>query len=399
MSQVKSRLYILIAVAVLCGLAPCAWALEIVKGPYLQNVTKTGITVMWETDIPSDSRVDYGETGRYGKVKGSSDLVVLHEIVIDDLSADLLFHYKVTSKTGTEEVESADSTFQTAVLPQTPFTFCALGDSRGQPAIFETICDLVRTEHPDFVLHSGDIVSDGSQYAQWQDFFFYPARELLRQIAMFTIPGNHERQHNYYTYFMSNPTGSSGTEWYYSFDYGNTHFCMINSNDDHYGYGNDMTYYPGSPQYQWIVNDLSSTHQEWKIVMLHHPAYSSGPHGCNDALKVDDYLSPLFAKYKVDLVFSGHDHDYERTTSMSGVVYVVSAGAGAWLYEKACDQWWSVKFASVYHFCLITIDGQDLRMEVRDIDDQVIDRLRLSHSSAQFAQEKKQQVAPRGPDH
>jgi predicted phosphodiesterase len=399
-SAMRHTIRLTTAVVFVCAilsLAAVSYGLQIVKGPYLQNVTTRGITVVWETDVNSDSRVDYGLTGQYGRSVGSGDPVVLHEIVIDDLSADALFHYRVTSEAGIEQVQSVDSTFHTAVLSGTPFTFCALGDSRGQPAVFEAVCDLVRAKHPDFVLHSGDLVSDGYNYDEWQSFFFYPARELLRQIPMFTIPGNHERQHNYYTYFMSNPTESSGTDWYYSFDYGNAHFCMINTNDEIYGYGNDVDYYPGSPQYQWIVNDLSSTEQEWKIVVVHTPPYSSGQHGTNP--KVIAYLTPLFAQYGVDLVFSGHDHDYERTVSMRGVVYVVSGGAGAWLYPKAADNWWSVDFDSAYHYCLIAIDGRYLSMVVRDINGQVIDRLRLSHSNSQFAQEHRRQVAPQGPLH
>jgi predicted phosphodiesterase len=397
--QVKRRLRLLTAVAVLLSLASTALGLQIVKGPYLQNVTKTGITVLWETDLPSDSHVDYGETDQYGKVKGSADPVTLHEMVIDDLWADSLFHYKVRSTDGVGQVESEDNTFQTAVLEGTPFKFCHYSDNQGGWPRHKIICDLIRSKSPRFVVHSGDMVQDGYNYDEWGTYFFDPARNLIKQVAIFTIPGNHERQHDYYTYFMSNPTESSGTEWYYSFDYGNTHFCMINSNDTAYGYGNDMTYYPGTPQYDWIVSDLSSTQQEWKIVVLHHPPYSSGLHGCHDMPKSREYLCPLFAKYGVDLVISGHDHLYERTVAMRGVPYIVSAGGGGYLTDETCDHWWTVKLVVEYHYSIFTVDGKDLKMEVRNINDQVIDTFRLSHSPAQFAQEKKQQVPPQGPDH
>lgn len=395
----KSLAAAAVAVCAICGLSAHAFALEIIKGPYLQNVTMQGITVMWETDQPSDSRVDYGESAQYGKVKESDELLTLHEIVLDDLWADSLFHYKVTSKDEGDEVESEDSTFQTAVAPGTPFTFCDYGDNQGGYGHHEIICDLIGGKSPRFVVHSGDMVQNGYNYDEWGTYFLNPARNLLRQVAMFTIPGNHERQHDYYTYFVSNPADSSGTEWYYSFDYGNAHFCMINSCDTAYGYGNDMTYYPGTAQYEWIVSDLSSTEQEWKIVVFHHPPYSSGVHGCHEVYKVREYLCPLLAEYDVDIVFSGHDHLYERIVSMRGVPYIVSGGGGGGLTTETCDHWWTVKLLVEYNYCIVTIDGQELSLEVRDINDKVIDTFRLSHSRAPVPQEKKQQVPPRGPEH
>ena len=89
------------------------------------------------------------------------------------------------------------------------------------------------------------------------------------------------------------------------------------------------TDYLDKPQLDWLEKELSSSSSDWKIVFFHHPLYSSGKtHG--SALESRAILEPLFVKYGVSVVFSGHDHIYERIKPQKGgIVYWVSGAGGS----------------------------------------------------------------------
>jgi acid phosphatase type 7 len=88
-------------------------------------------------------------------------------------------------------------------------------------------------------------------------------------------------------------------------------------------------------------------------------------------------LGPLFEHYGVNIVFSGHDHNYEHTIPIGGVTYVVSGGGGRSLYPAATSEWTAFSKAS-YHASYVSIDGGRLSLEAVEPDDTVMDRLDLS---------------------
>jgi hypothetical protein len=102
--------------------------------------------------------------------------------------------------------------------------------------------------------------------------------------------------------FWTPANNASQSENYYSFDYGNAHVVVLNSN---------ASTSPGSAQYKFLDEDLAASTARWKFVAFHHTIYSSGRH-TSDKLRQKN-LAPLFDKHAVDVVFMGHDHDYERT--------------------------------------------------------------------------------------
>ncbi|MER3482815.1 MAG: acid phosphatase [Meiothermus sp.] len=81
-------------------------------------------------------------------------------------------------------------------------------------------------------------------------------------------------------------------------------------------------------QKAWLEAALGASTAPWKVVTLHQPLYSSGIHGGNRALR--QAIEPLLTRYKVNLVLTGHDHDYERLTA-KGITHIVSGGGGAYL--------------------------------------------------------------------
>ncbi len=313
------------------------------RGPYLQAVTASSIIVCWETNTPDQGAVDYGLTEDYTWTTAEETATTRHAITLTELSPYTVYHYRL--KSGAQYL-SEDHTFKTAAGPeQTVFRFVVLGDTRTDAAAHQRVADRIAILAPDFYLHTGDLVENGARADQW-DTFFEVEKEPLANIPFFVTLGNHEVNHqNYFDLFYL-----PYNERWYSFDYGNAHFVCLEVD----GYA---SYDPGSAQYRWLENDLASTDRAWKFVFFHIPPYSSGPHG-SDA-RVIEALTPLFEWYGVDLVFNGHDHDYERSV-VNGVTYIVSGGGGAPLYPRKYHHPWTVYFLSALHCVEITVDGEAL---------------------------------------
>jgi hypothetical protein len=223
-------------------------------------------------------------------------------------------------------------------------TFMVLGDTRtGHEAHQRVVDKMLELGPPPLYLHTGDLVSDGSELSQW-DTFLDIEHDLMQVSTLYPTMGNHERNHSNY-FDVLNPPGP-----WYSFDSGDAHFVCLQVD----GYGD---YTPGQPQYEWLASDLANTSKPWKFVFFHIPPYSSGGHGSD--LNVRQALCPLFEQYGVNIVFNGHNHCYERSVA-NGVTYIVTGGGGAPLYPKLNDNPANVYFASIHHFVQITLSGGTL---------------------------------------
>ncbi len=313
------------------------------RGPYLQSVTENSIVVCWETNTPDQGAVDYGLTNDYTWTAAEEIATTRHAITLTALSPYTVYHYRLQSG---GQYLSDDHTFKTVAGPeQTSFRFAILGDTRTYTASHQSVVDRIAILAPDFYLNTGDLVEDGARPDQW-DTFFEIEKELLANVPFFPTLGNHEVNHqNYFDLFYL-----PRNERWYSFDYGNAHFVCLEVD----GYA---SYNPGSEQYRWLKNDLESADRLWKFVFFHIPPYSSGAHG-NDS-GVINALTPLFEQYGVDIVFNGHDHDYERSV-VNGVTYIVSGGGGAPLYSRQHYYPWTVYFLSALHCVEIAIEGKVL---------------------------------------
>ncbi|MCP5120233.1 MAG: hypothetical protein GY953_56270, partial [bacterium] len=154
---------------------------EILKGPYLQNVTTDAITVMWESDVPTVGLVLYGPTPDYGRTVAEDRPARVHEVRLNGLTVESAYHYKVLS--GADS--SVDLTFQTAVRPESPFTFAYYGDNKSGPHMHRRNALLIAAEKPNIVLQCGDLVSRGTVYSQWSRLFFTPAAPLISRVPIY----------------------------------------------------------------------------------------------------------------------------------------------------------------------------------------------------------------------
>jgi hypothetical protein len=152
----------------------------------------------------------------------------------------------------------------------------------------------------------------------------YPS--YLRQSVLWSTIGNHDTAQLSnpslsipYFQIFSNPTNgaaggvASGTENYYSFDYGRIHFISLDSMTSSRA--------PGSPMLTWLEADLGATTQDWIIAFWHHPAYSKGSHNSDtetELIEMRSNVLPILEAGGVDLVLAGHSHSYERSFFING---------------------------------------------------------------------------------
>lgn len=194
--------------------------------------------------------------------------------------------------------------------------FAAIGDmGTGEPPQYEVAQRMVeaRRSFPfNFVIMLGDNIYGGSKPSDFEKKFELPYKLLLDAgVKFYASLGNHDNaKERFYKFFNMNG------ESYYTYKKGNVRFFVLNSN------------YVDPKQSAWLETQLQGAgNTDWKICYFHHPIYSSGRfHGPSTDLR--QLLEPLFVKYGVDVVFSGHEHVYERVYPQSGIYYFTEGASG-----------------------------------------------------------------------
>ena len=342
-----------LALGLLLDIGPAAAGGEPVrfrKGPYLQNVTSTSVTLMWETERAQPAVVEVSVPGRQ-PIKVPADEV--QEVVVDDLEPGRRYRYAVAM--GGRRVEGE---FATAPKAGAPFSFIVFGDSRDSSGGHQRVVDRIRDEVPDFLLGTGDMVNEGEDEQDWQAFFD-TERELLRENVLYPSLGNHDRQGrgrtaDNFRKFFALPENSPDPERYYAFTYASGRFLILDSNAHSFAL---------TDQTEWIERQLQAARLDPQIrhvfVTMHHPPYSVSLHGGQEELR--EAWTPLFEKYQVAAVFSGHDHVYSRA-EQDGVRYFVSGGGGAPLYPRKArssriDTQATQYFERVNHYLRVHVFG------------------------------------------
>ena len=260
----------------------------------------------------------------------------------------------------------------------------------------------------EFNVNLGDYVNDNTN-DEWDWYFsnFKFANDAMTHVP---VAGNHDgnitNKLNTFcfqnTFCLDESDNRSLEGVYYSFDYGNAHFAVLNTNDMY-----PMT----QAQRNWLVNDMSNSGAMWKIVLMHRAGYSAGKNiNKPDTIIMRDVLMPLFDKLDIDLVFAGHDHMYLRTGQVfddkrvenvtyvtetfngeetvfavdpEGTVYALPSTAGTKRYnvnENAIDPTFDVADVAFstkpeYEngggcFCTVTVEGGKLVYKAYTVNDE-----------------------------
>jgi hypothetical protein len=336
--------------------------------PYVQAVTTNSIYVTVECSSTSVATVQYGATNGYGSVATTesylattaSPVTCVHRIKLTGLSPNTQYHYRATHDGVTW---SLDSTFYTAVPPGTPFRFASYADTRTQTSIHNTIAGLAKAANPRFTLLCGDVCGD-TTYNTYKNEWFVANELALQAVApTYNAPGNHETWGTNTKAFFQSPASTSGTQAYYSFDYGDAHIVSVN---------NQVDYSVGGTQYNWVQGDLGST-QPWKIVFFHYSAYVAGGHG--EEPTMIQWSNNLFAPKNVDLVLTGHSHFYQHNL-VNGINHYVLGTAGA-PFATLGSAPYVIKSALEYHYAIIDVTPTTLHMEVITNNGTLLDQLDL----------------------
>lgn len=362
---------------------------EIVRGPQLALATATSMVVAWSSDTTVVGGVEYGETTSYGQEVVLPGLALDHVVTLAGLTPGTLYHYRL--KHDRVPIGEDHQFITISADPLAPLQFVAFGDSGSGLTPQYDVADQVGISMPDLVIITGDVVYDSGAPHELDPRYFTPYQLLIDRIPFYPALGNHDVRTNNGQPLLDAlhlPTNDrDSTERFYSFDRGQSHFVALNTNDPTQ---------PGSPQHDWLAADLAATSATWIFVFFHHPPYSSSRHGGQSFVRSN--LVPLFDLHAVDIVFSGHDHDYERTFPLAGpegvvvdtdpasyvdpagTIYIVTGGGGRSLYTSRVSSFTAIS-ESVYH--MVQVDVIDLQVTVTAIDRNGVDfdRMTLTRSS------------------
>lgn len=280
-------------------------------------------------------------------------------VTVTGLSANTTYYYDLvgTYANGEDTLEFslADFAKQNKDYPNDCFTFTTAMDENADAFEFITIADIqgmIQNMYTksynamasilgdntlngyNFILNAGDMCDNGKNFNQWAYALdtYLPA---FANTSTFLAAGNHEKSdyalNNFYNYSLSDATQNTETGMYYSFNYANAHFVVLNTNDTN-------SSGIGAAQLKWLRSDLRNNDKKWTFVIMHKSLYSTGSHSTDaEVVAMRNQLVPLFNTYGVDIVFGGHDHTYAVTnlvdsngnvseyTSNDGVTY---AGTG-----------------------------------------------------------------------
>jgi len=244
---------------------------------------------------------------------------------IEGLKPGTKYNYRIGSGEG-----YVSGSFKTEPAVPGDFTFIHLSDSQSFNASgyrhFGRVVGAIVEEYPDleFFLETGDLIETIDREDEWRGFF--ESVPQFRQYALVPVVGNHDQAlgneaasfRKHFTVPDNGAEGKTTPGTTYSFDYGNVHFVVLNTESNL------------ADQKVWLDNDLRNNKQKWIIVSMHKGVYGQG----GKSAFFDAWASTLDS-YEVDLVLNGHDHVYVRTYPMrrdqksaAGTVYLQTGGSG-----------------------------------------------------------------------
>ncbi|MCB0600997.1 MAG: metallophosphoesterase family protein [Saprospiraceae bacterium] len=279
--------------------------------------------------------------------------------------------------------------FTTASTEAKPFSFIYFGDAQNDVkslwsrAIRGAFQQMPKAQ---FMLHAGDLINRANNDDEWGEWF-YAGGWMYAVIPSIATPGNHEylrtKEGNYvvsdhwrpqFNLPLNGPEGFEETTYY--IDYENTRIISFDA-PAFYRSREDST-----ALVHWLREVLESNTQQWTVLTLHYPLYST-KYGRDNA-ELRSALQPMIEANHVDLVLQGHDHTYGRGTNipigmehiLDGPIYVVSV-SGPKMYDLGFDGWIQRAGSNIQLYQTISIDGNHLTYQAYTADNRLYDGFEL----------------------
>jgi acid phosphatase type 7 len=469
----------LIAFLLSCFILQFGYAQEVfIAKPYLQighNPSPTTMQLLWHSaddnsvwtvEMQGDKNASWVKTAQPKFTKVAVQGIAPHKVYnasFTSLKTGSTFKYKIL-RDG-KEVFMSEAKAQIAA--DKPYRFVAFADIGAEKTVQKRLATQVYVNNPDFVVVPGDIVYDRGLISEYRTKFWpiynndkadSSGAPLMRKVPMISAAGNHDLDTrdldkypdalSYFYYWNQPLNGLIGTEGgaivppltasvtnraafqeaagdaylkmaNYSFDYGNAHWLVLDSNP--YVDFTDTTFR------NWVKKDLENAkNATWKFVMYHHPGFNSAREHYEQ--QHTRLLSPIFEAGKVDVVFNGHVHNYQRTfplkftpdkkgvllvggmgnktvrgrvvngswkfdksfdgktkTTPNGIIYIITGAGGNDLYnpeqQKDPDSWqkFTDKFISEIHSITVAdVDGKTMTIRQLDVNGKELDSFKIT---------------------
>ncbi len=320
------------------------------RAPYLQMAATDSMTIRWGTSDKTRGEVHYGlQADKLAQVAGEQSAGHDHRIRLQGLQVATRYYYRIKNRDQDQWLQDKPDWFYTSpkVEQKLSSRILVLGDPGYASEVQAKVRDnalnwLQKNRRPeraylDLVLTTGDNAYKNGSAEEFRKNFFTPYQSIFRNIPLWTVFGNHDaRRKAFYKLFDSPARAESGgvashDKAYFSFNYSQTHFVIL---DSHHG---DVT--PGSTMLRWLEKDLKLNKLPWTVVLFHQPPYSKGTHNSDNPkdsrgrmMRVRQNLLPILDAAKVDMVISGHSHGYERSPMLT-CHYGTSDTLQEWMLE------------------------------------------------------------------
>jgi predicted phosphodiesterase len=338
----------------------CCWAADkIVGGPYVVNPAARSATIGWVVETGAVSATEAGKPPRRIPVLRSE------KISLTGLKAGETVTYEIP---GDGPQAQRTGRFKVPPTGESNFQFVVFGDTRTRHDLHRRIVtEIVKTD-PDFVLHTGDLVTDGYDTEQWPNFFDIEGK-MLKNTVFFPVLGNHERNNARFHEFFDVKSP------YYSFNWGTAHFALLDTDLANWSVSTTERERFWAEQLRWLEQDLQKAEKaDFRFLIMHHPPMTAY-NAANHISKETPALIPLCEKYKVTALFAGHDHNYQHHL-LNGVHYIITGGGGAPLANVDSPiPGVTQKVEKVEHYVKVVVEGKKARMEAIALDGHLIESI------------------------
>ena len=354
---------------------------RLARGPYLQSAPEGSVTVAWYQDVAVGSRVDWRlEGGVWQQAPSTGGASLRYEAVLSGLQAQSRYSYRVVGGTGGPMPDTAGRTEFSFRTPRADtFKMVVMGDTgSGEPRQYDVAARLATEDPPpDWVLIVGDLIYPHGEDAGYDPQFFAPYRALLSTVPFYAALGNHDCETSSGGPFLAvftlpcNCPSSLAPETAYWIDRAGVLTIVHNTNLP------PATLRDVALPWHTTVARRAAA---FRIAVLHHPPFASGPNSqAPPTATIRSLFPPALSASGTDLVLSGHEHFYERTRPIGGVVYVTTGNGGYDLYPRETVNAFTAAFDNtVYGYTVVEVQGRQLTLRHTATDGRTVDSFVLS---------------------